>query len=172
MNLVEQQLTLEDLLKNELRQRESVKPWFLQIPSARLVKFKGDSSGLGSLVKGTLGVVVGSITGEFDTAFHSGRALRNVKYIDLEPMKVTEFTKEEKEMEWPKTLEMVKVISNATMQVVDEGLLMSLYPDKCCLKDKLNNGDFSKESRWHDLTIHHFEGYQPKRLLVWKDEII
>lgn len=168
---MKEQLTFEDLLKTELRQRESEKPWFLQIPSARLVEFKGDSSALGSLNKGTLGVVVGSLTGEFDTAFHSGRAYRNVKYIDLEAMKVTEFTKEEKEMNWPKTYEVVKVISNATMQVVDEGVLTSLYPDKCCLKDKLANGSFPKEGRWHDLTVHHFEGYEPKRMLVWKDEI-
>lgn len=140
------QMNFDELMTDEFRKQELKKPPFLQLSSAPLVRFNGDKADLGSLAKGTLGHVVGSLSGEFNTAFHSGRAFRNVRYIDLEPMKVTEFSQEEKEMSWPKPYEYVKVISNATMCVVDEGILTTLLPDKCCLTDRLANGSFEKES--------------------------
>ncbi|MEK4283202.1 hypothetical protein [Ureibacillus sp. FSL K6-0165] len=159
-----EQLSFDELLKTEMQESEKNKPWFLQISSASLVRFNGDKAEGGSLSKGTLGKVVGTLSGEFDTAFSSGHASRNVKYIDLEPMKVTEFTDMEKQMKWPKLFEYVQIVSNATMQIIDEGYLISLYPDKCCLTDKSDNGDFSKEKRWHDLIVHHFKNYEPKRM--------
>lgn len=173
------QISLEEIMKSEFRQREHSFPWFLQVSSAPLLKFTGDVAASNAfenfhptrLKKGTFGFINGSRAGDFDSSFRSRSQSCYVNYMDLEPMKVTEFTEEEKEMKYPESYTVVEVIDNSAMAVVDAGWLTILLPDKCCIKDRLPNGEFSKSERWHDLRVHHFKGFKPKRLLVWKDDV-
>lgn len=174
------QLSFDDLMLKEFREKEKRLPWFLQVSSAALLKFTGeDASHPGpdfhkhyptNLEKGSTGFITGSGPGLFNTGFNTGRKSCLVKYMDLVPLKVTEFTKEEKEMKWPEDFTVVEVVSNNTMEVIDEGWLTALLPDRCFIKDRLPSGEFLKVGRWHDLRTNHFKGFEPKRMLVWKDE--
>ncbi|GIN71161.1 hypothetical protein J14TS2_16360 [Bacillus sp. J14TS2] len=172
------QITLDELMKEERRTKERNLPWFLQISSAPLLKFMGEvashPSGNGeikqtNLNKGTLGFINGVQPGAYcDQSFSSRSKHCYVSYLDLVPMKVTEFTKEEIEMEYPKQFEFVEVMSNSKMKVIDKGYLVTLHPDKFCLKDRDQEGKILNE-RCYDARVHHFKGYEPKRLLVWRD---
>lgn len=164
-----EQLNFNDMMVRDYRDKELTRPWFQQNSSARLVEFVGDKSPHNQLKKGDTGVVVGSGSGELDTFFQTRGKLFNVSYLDLFPLKVTEFSDDEKTQEWPKRFEYVQIVSNATMKVVAEGILGTVFPERCCLIEKTERGYTDKE--WCDLKVHHFKGYEPKRMLIYKDEI-
>ncbi|WP_313432256.1 hypothetical protein [Siminovitchia terrae] len=113
------QISLFEIMKQEFRQNEIERPWFLQVSSAPLLKFKGELAASPNfdkfhptrLEKGTFGFINGSQSGEYDAFFQSRRKHCYVNYMDLEPMKVTELTNEEKERSYPKPFEYVEVVS-------------------------------------------------------------
>lgn len=161
-----EQISLDYLLEQEKLARERDLPWFLQTTSAVLVKYTGESKT--SLPKGEFGFINGVFGDSKSRSFRSRSATNKVSVLDLEPLKVTEFTQEEREMRYPKHFEIVEVVSNATMEVVDKGYLTTLTPDKIFIKDRKETGEFFYE-RSFDVRVHHFKGYRPKRMLVWKD---
>lgn len=155
--------------RDELRKQELERPWFLQASSAPVVRFEGSKSER-NLPKGSLCFVNGCRSGEFNTHVWSRSKSSFVDYLDLVPMKVIDFTEEELTRKYPKRWEHVRIISNATLQVVDEGVLAVIGPQWCELTEKLSKGGYTQNRRVDMLTCH-FDGYKPARLLVYKDEL-
>ncbi|MFM9533645.1 hypothetical protein [Lysinibacillus sp. IITD104] len=85
-------------------------------------------------------------------------------------MKVIDFTEEELTRKYLKRWEHVRIISNATLQVVDEGVLAVIGPQWCKITEKLSKGGYTQNRRV-DMLTSHFDGYKPARLLVYKDEL-
>ncbi|GAB0168184.1 hypothetical protein LSPCS325_16210 [Lysinibacillus sp. CTST325] len=154
---------------DELRKQELERPWFLQSSSAPVVRFEGNLSER-NLPKGTLCFVNGSRSGEYDTHVWSRSKSSFVNYLDLVSMKVVDFTEEELTRKYPKMWEHVRIISNATLQVIDEGLLVVIGPQSCELTEKLSKGGYAP-NRKVDMLTSHFEGYRPARLLIYKEDV-
>lgn len=162
------QMDFIEVFEQEKRHQEQELPWFLQTDSAPLVKYTGDPKA--GLPNGALGFINGGGFGRSNnTSFQWRSARKEVSSLDLQPMKVTEFTKEEKEMRYPKQFEFVEIVSNSNMSVVDKGYLTLLMPDKFLIKDRKGTGEFIN-ARCYDARVHHFKGYKPNKLLVWRDE--
>lgn len=132
-------------------------------------RFEGSKSER-NLPKGSLCFVNGCRSGEFNTHVWSRSKSSFVDYLDLVPMKVIDFTEEELTRKYPKRWEHVRIISNATLQVVDEGVLAVIGPQWCELTEKLFKVGYTQNRRV-DMLTSHFEGYKPARLLVYKDEL-
>lgn len=163
------QMNFSDLLVQEKRDVERNLPWYLQAESAWLVKYTGEPKT--GLPNGALGFICGSVykNGERLCIFQWRSASKEVSLLDLTPMKVTDFTEEDRGMLYPKPYEYVEIVENSSMKVIDKGYLTTFKPDTFCLKDRDQVGKFLNK-RSYDARVHHFKGYKPKRLLVWRDE--
>ncbi|WGT37321.1 hypothetical protein QH639_15900 [Lysinibacillus sp. 1 U-2021] len=128
--------------RDELRKQERECLWFLQASAAPVVRFKGSKSER-NLPKGSLCFVNGCRSGEFNTHVWSLSKSSFVDYLDLVPMKVIDFTEEKLTRKYPKRWEHVRFISNATLQLVDEGLLAVIGPQWCELTEKLSKGGYA-----------------------------
>lgn len=155
--------------RDELRREDLERPWFLQVSTAPVVRFEGNRSER-DLPKGALCFVNGCKSGEFDTHVWTRSKSSFVNSLDLVPMKVVDFTNEELTRKYPKTWEHVRIISNATLQVIDEGILAVIGPQWCELTEKLPKGGYAPKLNV-DMLTSHFEGFKPARLLVYKDEV-
>ena len=165
---MQRQIKIDDILQDQAREEELSRPWFLQRSSAPVVKFIGEEADSRRIGKDTLGFVNGSRGGEvFDTSIFTRSNHVNVRYVDLVPMKVTEFTDEEINMKWPKAFEKISIVDNATMKIIDTGYLIRLMPDCCYIANRTEHKMHSE--RRYDLIVHHIDGYRPNKLLVWKE---
>ena len=162
------QMSFAEILEQEKRRQEHKLPGFMQTESAPLVKYTGESKT--GLPNGALGFIVGTGFGmSNNTIFQWRSARKEVSFLDLTPMKVTEFKGEEKEVRYPGHFELVEIVANKNMKVIDKGYLTRLMPDAFSIKDRDESGRFIGE-RHYDSRVHHFKGYEPSRLLVWRDE--
>lgn len=104
-----EQLTLDEVLKEEFRKEELKKPPKQQIPTADVVMFIGDRAATmiagkkyehRRLKKGTLAFVSGfDPEGYFDTFITTRQECCYVNYLDLVPMKVISFEEFQEHMD-------------------------------------------------------------------------
>lgn len=60
----------------------------------------------------------------------------------------------------------VEIVDNRTLYVVDKGTLVKYTPETIII----DRGRLGKKI--YDARVHHFHGYMPPRLLVWRDEVL
>lgn len=71
----------------------------------------------------------------------------------------------------PQQGDYVEIVDNATMKVIDSGKLIKRTPDIITI-DRNPFSRYPKMRKQYDARVHHFHGYTPPRLLVWKDEVM
>lgn len=70
----------------------------------------------------------------------------------------------------PQQGDYVEIVANSTLKVIDSGKLVKYTPEIIVI-DRNPFSKYPKMLRQFDARVHHFHGYMPPRLLVWKDEI-
>lgn len=161
------QLDFNQIMEQEKRNAERSLPWFLQTESAPLVKYVGESRT--TLPNGQLGFICGSGIKEDgkNLILRTRSTTQRVSLLDLKPVKVTDFTESELHANYPKRFDYVEIVDNHNLRVVDAGYLTGFAPSYIRIKDKEESGKFINE-REFDAKVHHFKGYRPEKLLIWR----
>lgn len=163
------QSSFDEMLESEKRKYELTLPDYLQTASAPLLRYIGESKT--GLPHGVIGFIVGTGFGNSNnTKFRWRSGEKEVSLLDLKPVKVTDFTEEEREMKYPERFDLIEIVANSTMKVIDKGYLLYLTPSSVVIVDKCDSRGFTYKREIETL-VNHIKGYKPKRLLVWREEI-